>query len=124
MSHISRIELEINDLTALQAACRRLGLMFHLRRGVFQSYNGQLRCDHAIEVPGARFEIGVAQQGSKYELLWDDWQAGGLSNKLGPGAGLLKQAYTAERVLAESRTRNMRVVESKTDKGIRLVLSS
>lgn len=124
MSHISKIELKINDLDALRGACDRLSLQFLHWQGSFKWYNGTMKCDHAIKVPDASYEIGVVRKDNEYDLLWDDWNAGGLTQRLGPGAGLLKQAYTVERVRAEARKKNMRFSETNRNEGIRLVLTS
>mgnify|MGYP006296725889 CR=1 FL=1 len=124
MSHISKIELKINDLDALKRACDRLGLQFLHWQSCFKWFSGTMKCDHAIKVPDASYEIGVVRKDKDYDLLWDDWSSGGLVQRLGPGAGLLKQAYTIERVRAEARKKNMRFTETQREEGIRLVLTS
>jgi len=80
------------------------------------------KCNHAIRVPGAQYEIGVVRRDQKYILLWDFWHQGGLEQKLGKNAGRLKQAYTIERVRKEARLKGHRICEQKTNQGIRLVL--
>jgi hypothetical protein len=120
MSHISKIELEINDLAALKKACKRLGLTFCENQSQFVWFNGKESCHHAIRVPGAKYEVGLRKTGKAYEVLWDDWSGGGLQQKLGQGAGLLKQAYATERVKAEARRKRYRVREKQTEQGIRL----
>jgi hypothetical protein len=137
MSHVSKIELEIKDLGTLAAACKRLGI--ELRKGQrqykwFGSYIGDHplpegftqsdlgKCDHAIHVPGAEYEIGVVRRGNSYILLWDFWRSGGLEEKLGKNAGLLKQAYTIEKARIEARRKGYTVIEKKTDSGVRLYL--
>ena len=52
------------------------------------------RCYHAIQIPGASYEIGVVQKDNEWKLLWDFYSSGGLQQKLGKEAGLLKQAYS------------------------------
>ena len=81
------------------------------------------KCDHAIKVPGATYEVGIKKIGSKYQLLYDYWNAGKLEKVLGKGLGKLKQAYTVERVKQESRTKGYRIQEKKTEKGIRLIMT-
>ena len=39
------------------------------------------KCDHAIRVPGASYEIGLKRVGDKYEMLYDYWSSGGLKGK-------------------------------------------
>ena len=81
------------------------------------------RCDHAIHVPAAVFEIGVVKKGDGYILLWDNWIGGGLEKYAGKNAGLLKQAYAIASVRKESRKKGYRVTEQRTQTGIRLSLS-
>ena len=138
MSHISKIEIEINDLTSLKLACQRLGFEFKENQKSYVWY-GRLvqpekypmpegltqddlgKCDHAIEVPGADYEIGVVKLQGKYLLLCDFWDSK-LKNRIGENGGLLKQAYAIERTLAEAKKRKFRVKEQKTEQGIRLTL--
>jgi len=137
MSHVARIELEINDLETLKSACSRLGLKFIENQKTYKWYGTLVgdsplpegitvsdlgKCDHAIRVPGAQYEIGVVKKESRLILLWDFWHRGGLEEKLGKNAGKLKQAYTAERVRKEARQKGYKVLEQKTNKGLRLVL--
>lgn len=124
MSHISQIEMEILDLETLIKACSRLGLKFLKDHRQFLYYGGNQACDHAITVPSASYQIGVVQNGGKYELQWDSWSSGGLERELGPGAGKLKQAYAIERVRSEAKTQGYKVREVKQDNSIRLILSA
>jgi hypothetical protein len=137
MSHVAKIEVEINDLDALKAACHSLGLEFVNDQKTFAWYGRHVgdypvpegftleemgRCDHAIRVPNAQYEIGVVKRRGKYTLLWDFYHAGGLETVLGKGAGKLKQAYALERVKKEARLKNYRYLERKTEQGIRITL--
>ena len=81
------------------------------------------KCDHAIKVPGAQYEVGVVRKGNGYILLYDDWIKGGLRKKLGVNAGLLKQAYTIETLRKEARQKNYRFHETKMKKQIRVTLT-
>jgi hypothetical protein len=140
MSHVSKIEIEINDLHCLKLACQRLGLEFRedqrsyiwygrlvepdkypLPEGITQQDLG--KCHHAINVPNASYEIGIVQQGTKFLLLADFWDTR-LKNAIGDGGGKLKQAYAVERTIQEARKLNYRVLEKQTASGIRLILSA
>lgn len=138
MSHIARIEMQINDLETLKAACARLGLEFVAEQKTYAWYGKHVgdyplpegfsvsdmgKCDHAIRVPGAKYEVGVVERNQKYVLLWDFWEDGGLEPALGKNAGRLKQAYGVEKATREARLKGYRVTEQKTNHGIRLVLS-
>jgi len=138
MSHISRIELDIKDLQSLKEACKRLGFEFRknqqsylwygrwvgdspLPEGITEEQLG--KCDHAIKVPGAQYEVGVVRKGQSFILLYDEWVKGGLKTKLGVNAGLLKQAYTIETLRKEARQKNYRFHETKMKKQIRVTLT-
>ena len=137
MSHISKIELEIQSLEDLKLACRRLGFAFVENQKTYRWYGRWVgdsplpeginqddlgKCDHAINVPECSYEIGVVKRGSKYILLWDAWQTGGLEQKIGKDAGILKQAYTIERIKREAKLKHYQVREVRKDQSIRLVL--
>lgn len=115
MSHISKIEIKIQDIDTLKKACDRLGFSFRENQNCFLRYNGSSDCDHAIQVPGARYEIGL--KGT--ELLFDNYYQGGLNNNI---PGKIKQAYAVERVKQEAKTRRLRVIEKTTQTGIQLTL--
>jgi len=137
MSHIAKIEMEINDLETLKLACERLGLQFMENQSTYKWYGTWIgdtpmpegisvsdfgKCDHAIRVPDAQYEIGIVKRNQKYILLWDFWNQGGLEQRLGKNAGRLKQAYTVERVRKEAKLKGHRICEQKIDQGVRLVL--
>lgn len=132
MSHITKIDIEVTDLTALKAACRRLGFTFVEGQKTYRWYgrpvgNAPLpeglsiedlgRCDHAIGVPGAEYEIGVRAEKGGYRLLWDSYERGGLEQKVGKGAGLLRQAYGIEKAKLEARRKGYSVYESRKADG-------
>jgi hypothetical protein len=123
LSHISRIELEIKDLEDLKRACSRLGVDFIGNQKTFHWYGGTKECECAIRIPGATYEIGVVRESNRFALVWDSYRAGGLEAKFGKNAGLLKQAYAVERVRREATLKGYRVVETKTDAGIRVHLT-
>jgi hypothetical protein len=79
-----------------------------------------------IRVPGAAYEVGVYKspnEPGKYRLVYDNFSAGkGLHDRCGPGLGLLKQRYAAERSKKEMKKAGWRVREQKQDDGqLRLV---
>ncbi len=142
MSHVAAIDVEITDLGALGAACRRLGLELVRDQRSYKWYGRSVgdtpipegftvqdlgRCDHAIRVPGdARaYEIGVvrARNGSPgYVLMLDEWANGlGLLDKCGKGCAALKQAYATEVTLAQARREGFQVNElPQPDGSVRL----
>ncbi len=138
MSHISQIEVEIKDLKALKSACKQLGFYFIENQQQYRWYGKWLgrqplpigiteeelgKCNHAVHVPTAIFEIGVVKRNNSYILLWDSWIGGGLSQAIGQNAGILKQAYTVETVRKLARQKQYRLTEQKMQNKIRLSLS-
>lgn len=116
MSHLSKVELEINSLDALKGACKELGLDFKADQKAFKWYGGEKECHCAIRVPGAAYEIGVVREESRFGLLWDPYSAGGLEERLGKGAGRLKQAYAVERIRREARLKGYKILEMRDSK--------
>jgi len=120
MSHISKIELEVKDLATLKRACDRLRLIMIEGQNTFKWYGREEgKCDHAIRVPGATYEIGVVKTGSVYELRCDYYDAT-IGKTIGQTGGLLKKAYAAERTKTEARRKGYTVIEKQTDSGVRL----
>jgi len=120
MSHISKIELEVRDLRTLRQACTRLGLNMLEGKKTFKWYGQEDgRCDHAIRVPGASYEIGVVKAGGAFELQCDYWDSA-IGKVIGRPGGLLKQAYAVERAKTEARRKGYSIIEKKTNTGIRL----
>ena len=129
MSHVSEIELKIKSLDALKAACTRLGLEFVEGQKTYKWYGTFMgdyplpswlkkedlgKCQHAIKVPGASYEIGIVEHEGEVKLLWDFWSSGGLERVLGKQGGRLKQAYTVEHSKAVARRAGYQVREKRT----------
>ena len=119
MSHISKIELKVKDLSVLNQACTRLGLEFIRGKKQFKWYGKDAPCDHVIKVPGADYEIGVVRQNGSYELNCDFYD-GNIERAVGRKAGLLKKAYAVAKTKIEARKKGYSVLEKNTDTGIRL----
>jgi hypothetical protein len=74
MSHITKINLIVKDLDAMDRATKRLGLELIRGQKTFISYtSGQ--CDHVLRVAGSpgAYEIGLIKRadGKGYDLGWD-----------------------------------------------------
>jgi len=119
MSHLAKIELEVTDLDSLSKACRQIGLNLVRGKTTFKWFNGDGECQHAIEIPGARYEIGLVYKEDKYELQTDFFDRG-IEAAIGKNGGLLKQKYAVERTRSEALKKGYRVIEKQTDNGIRL----
>lgn len=126
MSHVATIDCEILSLDALKAACDRLGLSFQDGQSTYAWYGKFIgdyplpegftvadlgHCDHAIKVPGARYEVGVVFRDGKYSLMWDFWRDGGLEEQLGPNGQKLAQAYAIEAAKLEAQRQGFSTFE-------------
>lgn len=119
MSHISKIELEVTDLEVLNQACVRLGLTLIKGRKSFRWYGKNAACSHAIQVPGADYEIGVLDKDGRYELNCDYFDRN-IEKAVGSQAGLLKQAYAVEKTKLEARKKGYSILERQTKEGVRI----
>ena len=121
MSHIARIELEVTDLESLSKACHEIGLNLVKGKTTFKWFNGDGKCNHAIEVPGASYEIGLIKvEKDKGYILQTDFFDKGIEKAIGKNGGLLKQRYAIQRTKTEAKRKGYRVIEKQTDNGIRL----
>jgi len=120
MSHISKIELEVNDLNTLDSACTRLGLQFVKGQKNFKWFGKKAGdCDHAIRIPEAEYEIGINRVNGIFELECDYYDRN-IGKTIGEKGGILKQAYAVEKTKTEARRKGYSVIEKQTDTGIRL----
>jgi hypothetical protein len=120
MSHISKIELEVNELNILDSACKRLGLALVKGKKTFKWFGKKAGdCDHAIRVPEAEYEIGITHVNGSYELACDYYDPN-IAKAIGENAGLLKQAYAVEKTRTQARRKGYLTIEKQTDTGIRL----
>jgi len=117
MSHVTLIDLEVHDLSALRATCDELGLELCEGQKTFKWFGRHMgdyaipegftkadmgKCDHVIKVKGNpnAYEIGVVKRRDGkpgYILMWDFWQGGyGLQAAVGKGCHKLCQQYAAK----------------------------
>jgi len=139
MSHVSHIQLKIFDLSAIKRACTRMGFQFvenqktyewygtlvepekyPLPEGITQDQLGH--CDHAIKIPGARYEIGVLKRNGSYMLLCDYWDTK-LKRAIGENGGLLKQAYGVEVIKEAARKKRFSYSEKQVNSGIEITIT-
>lgn len=133
MSHVVTIKCELRDLTAIEAACKRLGWTFKRGQNTFKwygtwvgDYSGQDaayiaadikpedygKCDHAIGVPGASYEIGLIAREGKFLPVFDNWSSGGLKGLTAAnGLNGFIQAYSVEKSKNELRRKGYSPVE-------------
>jgi len=148
ISHIATIEIQIDSLDALKAACKELGVEFIEGKTTYKWFGGVLgdyplpkgmtkdtlgKCAHVIRVPGVSYEVGVVRlPDGKYTLAYDFWGIRGnaehdghkLKEKFGDQLGVLVQRYAVQRATREAQLKGCRVMRRVQPNGsIRLEIS-
>lgn len=139
MSKVVAVKMLIQDLTALERACTRLGLELVRGQQTYRWYGdrGQKEgvpegfqraelghCEHAIRIPNnpTAYEIGVVTRRdgqAGYTLLWDSWNKGyGMTDYVGEGCETLSQMYTMEVALDQfAQLNHYMIEEQQTENG-------
>lgn len=117
MSHIVKLELQINDLESLKKACERLKIQLVKEQKTFKWYGSTpAPCDAAIKIPNANYEIGVVKKDKTWELQCD-WFDSRIERTIGKNGGLLKQAYVLEKSKLEALRKGFAVKENRLENG-------
>lgn len=133
LSHVVSVDIEINDIAAVRAACQRMGWEFKEGQQTYKWWGKSVgdyplpdgvsaddlgKCDHAIGLPGAAWEIGLMKRDGKFVPVWDYFSGGGLENIL-PENGMngFLQAYAIEKAKVECRKQGRSVHETKREDG-------
>lgn len=148
MSHVASVNLIVTDLEALKAACAELGLTFCEGKTTYEWFGKWMndyasgdaaylhgikpeeygKCIHAIQVPGAKYEIGVINHpsGKGFGLIYDFFGSGGrpIMAKLGRGCERLKQHYGITKAERLARSRGMATTRVQAANGIKLRISA
>jgi hypothetical protein len=125
MSHVATVDIEIRDLPALAAACKRLGLEFVQD---LKTCIGVGDCDHVIRLPNQpeAYEIGLRKRTDSkpgWTLAWEAY-AGSILTVAGKNCSTLKQAYAAVIATRTAQQRGFQVQEHvQSDGSIRMVLT-
>jgi hypothetical protein len=140
MSHVAPIELEVNDLDAIEEAAEILGGNLVRDQKTYRWYGRHVgdyplpagfthedlgKCDHAINFPGKTlrgYEVGVVKRNGKYVLLWDFFDKG-LLHHLGQGAVRLKNAYAERRTLREAQRKRKSVKKERLEDRVRITIT-
>lgn len=132
MSHIASIKIKIKDISALIAACAELGAEFRQGQTTYHWYGRRAgdsplpegmtedmlgKCQHAIRIPGVKYEVGVVQTADgTYTLAWDEYgydngehDGHKLIQKFGPQLGTLVQLYGVHQATALMQARGFKV---------------
>lgn len=140
MSHVESVNVQITDLEALKAACKREGVEFIENRSSYKWYGRSVgdtalpagftaanlgQCEHVIRVPGVEYEIGVTRARNPdgtvakgYTCLYDFWGPGaGLQKKFGKGLTKLVDSYSLEALKAQARRKGYMTQEKAAADG-------
>ena len=87
VSHVTKVDVEIRDLDAMETVCKRRGLALHRNQQKYAWWGRSVgdypipagmtvadlgKCSHAIHLNSRSFEIGlVAQSDNSYRLIFD-----------------------------------------------------
>jgi len=106
MSHISNTKLRLDSKEAVVRMCQLLPELFTFRdRKTFKSYgHANWKCDFAISVAGANYEVGFEKQSDgTLKPLVDWWSSGGLRKALdGEEMPVLMKGYNVAKTALES----------------------
>lgn len=101
---------------------RVLGMPSEERKAYMNKLYG--KCDHAISVPGCKYEVGVLDKGGRYVLAWDYVDYKLCEAMGGSEANTLKKLYAAEKTKLEAQKQGYKVYEEqKQDGSLLLTLS-
>lgn len=139
MSHITPIDILITDLDAVRTMCKQMGWEFCENQSTYKWYGEWLgiyslpkgfskeqlgKCDHAIRIPGASYEVGLVKKGEKYIVLFDPYEVGGLDKVLGGHkAPKFIQAYGIAKTKLAAQKRGFKVTQKKVKGGYKLCLT-
>jgi hypothetical protein len=151
--HVVSLEIELNDIAAVDAACTRLGWRLNRNQKTYNwvgrwyddspvprhlftteeeyqrvcNMTSQQRkahmptilgkCDHAIQIPGARGEIGIIERDGKLLPIWDYYTCGLGDVRAENGMNGFVQAYAAERAKLEASLRGNFCTEQQEQDG-------
>ena len=149
MSHVVSIATELRDLEAVKAACKDLGLVFKENQKTIRWYGQWVndydaedaayklgiktedygKCDHAIEVPGCDYDVGLLRNPATggYRLYFDFWGGNGqkIQQAIGPNGGKLVQGYAAHKATAAARAKGYMVQPQAGANGhIKLIITA
>jgi hypothetical protein len=142
MSHVVSIKTELTDLAAIKATCKELGLILKENQKTYRWYGTSVgdypipagftaadlgKCEHAIQVPGSNYDIGLARaKGAKgLTMLFDFWGTGQaiLTAVGGQQASKFIQLYGVNKATIEAKRKGYSVNRlTKADGTIKLTI--
>lgn len=137
MSHVSHIDLEINDLDALEKAAKSCGLELVRGQTTIRWYGSWQRdyhgddaaykhgispaqygaCQHALRIPNndKAYEVGVLDNGNgTFKIYFDHWGPGkAIVDCIGRNGEKLKQQYVKEVTIKTLRKKGFLVLKEE-----------
>jgi hypothetical protein len=141
MSHVVSIKTELRDIEAVKKACAELGLVFKENQKTIRWFGQWVNdysaedaayklgikteqygtCDHAIEVPGSDYDVGLLQNPDTggYRLYFDFFGQHGhrIQEAIGQNGQKLLQYYAAHKVAMEAKMKGYFVQRNTTGDG-------
>jgi hypothetical protein len=138
MSHVVSIQTQVHDLNAVKAACQELGLTFKENQKTIRWFGKWVndysandaayklgistddygKCDHAIEVPGSGYDVGLLKDHKTggYRLYFDFYANHGrkIQEAIGKNGEKFIQFYAAHKIAMESKLKGY-FVQRKTE---------
>jgi len=126
MSHMAKLNVDIQNLDSLRRACDRLGIVLDMNDHNVRYYGGTQNYDGSIKVPGSTYDIGlkVLPDGS-IEMHGDLYGSNGeiIRKACGNNFSDLKQMYTVEETKRLAMINSYNIVsEVETDEDIELTI--
>ena len=118
MSHVTTVQTEIKDRTALMMASKQLKIQFRTGKHTVQLYSGNVECDFSFQLPGWRYAVAAMADGSlKLDSYGGHW---GDQKELDK----LKQAYGVEVATKKAKSMGYLIQKKvKQDGTVQLTLS-
>ena len=137
MSHVVTVDVEVKSLEALKKMCANLGWQFQEGQKTYAWYGrwvGDYKaedsaikqgfkeedlgtCDHAITIPGCKYEVGLKYLDNKYVVVWDFWEKDLKQAMGGQKAEKFCQEYGLAAVQVEAESQGYNYTTKKLDNG-------
>jgi hypothetical protein len=142
MSHVTNIDIEVSDISALESAVAEMGGTFLRNKKNYAWYGHSVgdyplptgftkemlgKCEHAIGLKGTEYEIGVVRNPAKpktFTLLYDFWGPGQkLKSHFGDGLTKLKQMYGVHAATLAAKKKGYLVTRKQVGDKIKLQIA-
>jgi hypothetical protein len=126
MSHITTVELELNNVESLRKACTDCNVELDVHKKRFDAFRKGMPCDMAIVGPEQNmYQVGVKRTEKGMQLLCDNFVNGnGMTNLVGVDCGKLRQRYAYHQAMNAAQVNGYTVVgeQQMADGSIQLTM--